>query len=183
MGFRNSWLAFSGASRDEVLARLHLFDTGEHDEAFEAEMSAAQFPAGWTIVWLSRFDHPFTEDSALRLFSKGCTVIAGHVHEGIMFASTQCYRDGDRTWSIFHDCSLGRYHLETEGVPPGCFERIRAEHFASQDADGGEGAMVDHVHGIPFAVARELCGFEYDRWRYGWGEPRFTVLRHRDQLQ
>ena len=182
MGFRICWLAFHDKSRGDVLADLRLIDTGTHDETNESDMSVADFPDGWTVLWLNRFDHPFAEDSSVRLFSKSCTVIVGHVHEGIMFAATECYRDGAPVWAVIHDSGEGRYHLETEGEPPPSFASIQAAHIARQKEADSENVPVDHIHGIAFAVARTLCAFEYDRWRYDWGQPHFTAVRHKDQL-
>ena len=180
MGFRIAWLAFHGRSREDVLTALHLADTGEHDEANESPMSLADFPDGWTVLWLNRFDHPFAEDASLRLFSQGCTVIAGHTHEGIMFGATELYRDGASVWAVFHDARQGIEHLETAGALPDGFEAIRKDAFAAQAAGTDN---VDHIIDIPFAMARALCGFQYDRYAYDWGEPRFTVVRHKSELQ
>jgi hypothetical protein len=183
MGFKISWLAFAGKGKKDILASLHLIDTGIVDEAMESPLTIASFPNGWTIIVLNRFDHPLAEDASLRLLSKRCEIIVGHVHEGIMFGSTQLYRDGAMIWSIFHDAQQGLYHLETEGSPPESLSLILARQKAEQDRNGGKDAEVDYMIDVPFAVASSLSGFEYSRWRYEWGEPQFTELRDEAELQ
>ena len=174
MGFNISWLGFSGKSRDEVLAALHLTDTGIWDEACESPISVASVPNGWTIVWFNRFDHPFAEDASLRLFSQGCVVVAVHVHEGIMFSGLEVYRDGAPVWSVTHNAQEGMYNLTTDGVLPEPFTEIRARLTAEQNREGGEKAKVDCMFDIPVEAANALAGFRHDQWRFDWGEPRFT---------
>jgi hypothetical protein len=183
MGFRISWLGFSGKEKDKVLGALHLIDTGVVEEVPESPISVASFPGDWTIVWLNRFDHPFAEDASLRLFSQGCTVIAVHVHEGIMFNSVECYHNGAPMWSVVHNAQEGMYDLQTEGAMPEPFAEIRARLTAEQDREGGTEAGVDYIFGIPVEMARALTGFQHDLWRYDWGEPRFTEANERETLQ
>ncbi|HEY1708827.1 MAG TPA: hypothetical protein VGG10_11230 [Rhizomicrobium sp.] len=183
MGFSVSWLAFTGKSKDEVLSALHLVDTGVLDEAAHGPMSVASFPHDWTIVFLNRFDHPFAEDSSLRLFSQGCTVIACHVEENIMFSSSELYEEGKMVWGAFHDAQQGVYHIEADGALPPAFDVIKTRMIADQTEKGGASADVDCVFDIPLKLATSYYGFEHDRSHYDWGEPRFTELRDRTSLQ
>ncbi len=173
MGFKICWLGFSGRSRDEVLAALHLTDTGIVEEVPESPISVTSVPNGWTIVWLNRFDHPFAEDASLRLFSQGCTVIAVHVHEGIMFSGVEFYRDGAPVWSVTHNAQEGTHDLETEGILPETFAEIRAR---LTDREGA----ADYIFDIPIEMAMTLTGFRHDQWRFDWGEPRFTEAREQE---
>ena len=175
MGFKISWLGFSGRSRDEVLAVLHLTDTGVVEGVPESPISVTSVPNGWTIVWLNRFDHPFAEDASLRLFSQGCTVIAVHVHEGIMFSGVECYREGAPVWSVTHNAQEDMDDLETEGTMPEAFAEIRARLTAREGA-------ADHIFDIPVELAMTLSGFRHDRWRYDWGQPRFTEAREQETI-
>jgi hypothetical protein len=162
---------------------LHLIDTGIPDEACKSPVSVASFPDDWTIVWLNRFDHPFAEDASLRLFSRGCTLIAAHVHEGIMFSAAELYRNGTPLWSVTHNAQDAIHDLQTEGVLPEPFTDIRARLTAEQDQEGADKAGVDYIFDIPLETARALSGFRHDLWRYGWGEPRFTEANERETLQ
>jgi len=180
VGFKISWLGFSGKSRDEVLATLHLTDTGVWDEANESPISVTSVPNGWTVVWFDRFDHPFAEDASLRLFSRGCTVVAVHVHEGIMFSGTELYRDGVPVWSVTHNAQEGMYDLQTEGTLPGALAEIRARLTDEQDREGGVDAGVDCIFDVPVELAMTLSGYRHDQWRYDWGEPRFTEAREQE---
>jgi hypothetical protein len=177
MGFKIAWLGFSGKESRDVLRLLHLADTGIVDEANESPVSVAALPNGWTIVWLDRFDHPFAEDASLRLFSQGCTVVAVHVHEGIMFCAAELYRDGAPVWSVVHNAQESLYDLQTEGDLPAAFAEIRARLTTDQDGDGGDEAVVDHIFDIPVETAMALCGFRHDLTQYDWGVPHFTEAR------
>jgi hypothetical protein len=177
MGFKICWLGFLGKSRDGVLAALHLTDTGIWDEACESPISVASVPNGWTIVWLNRFDHPFAEDASLRLFSQDCTVIAVHLHEGIMFSCAELYRDGAPMWSVTHTAQEGMYDLQAEGTLPEAFAEIRVRLTGEQDGEGGKDASVDCIFDIPIETAMALTAYRHDQWRFDWGEPRFTEAR------
>ena len=180
MGFKICWLGFFGRSRDEVLAVLHLTDTGVVEGVPESPISVTSVPNGWTIVWLNRFDHPFAEDASLRLFSQGCTVIAVHVHEGIMFSGVELYRDGKPVWSVTHNAQEGTYDLQTEGSLPEAFAEIRARLTGEQDHEDRVDAEVDFIFDIPVELAMTLTGFRHDQWDYDWGELRFTQAREQE---
>jgi len=182
MGFKITWLAFHGKDKTGVLDSMHLRDTGIDDEAMEADAAAASFPDGWTIVVLNRFAHPFAEDASLMLFSQGCTVIACHIHEGVMFSAAQMYRGGKRQWAVIRDFQSGEYHLDVEGRPPPSLVEI-AERLTRQYRDTGEADGVDYMFDIPLELAQSLYGFRHDLGRYDWGEPRFTELEERTQMQ
>ena len=177
MGFKISWLGFSGKNKDEVLKALNLVDTGVHDEANESPVSVASIPNGWTIVWFDQFDHPFSEDKELRPLSMGCTLVAVQVHEGIMFSAAELYRDGARAWSASHDAQQGIYNLHTDGALPHAFEEIRARLTVEQDREGGKDAQVDCIFDIPVELAQSICGFRHDRFSFDWGEPIFTEAK------
>jgi hypothetical protein len=177
VGFRISWLGFSGKSRDDVLAALHLVDTGIAEEVPERPISVTGAQEGWTIVWFNRFDHPFAEDASLRLFSRGCTLVAVHVHEGIMFSCVELYRDGAPVWSVAHNAQEGMYDVQTEGTLPDEFADIRARLTGEQDREGGQEADVDYIFDIPVELARAVSGFRHDLLSFDWGEPRFTEVK------
>jgi len=177
VGFKISWLGFSGKSQDEVFAALHLTYTGTVKEVPESPISVTNIPNGWTIVWFNQFDHPFAEDASLRLFSQGCAVVAVHVHEGIMFSGVELYRDGGPVWSVTHNAQEGMYDLQTEGALPEAFAEICARLSGEQDREGGVNAKVDYIFDIPVELAMTLSGFRHDQWDYDWGELRFTEAR------
>lgn len=174
MGFKISWLAFSGKNKDDILASMGLVDTGVIDEANESPISVAEFPGDWTIIFLNPFLHPLTEEASLSELSKHCTVLAGQVHEGIMYCSATQYKNGKMIWSVAHDAQEDLYHLETEGTLPSMYDDVRERLKQEQDAAGGETAPVDCMFNVPVDLAKSICGFEYCRWRYDWGEPKFT---------
>lgn len=180
MGFKISWLAFSGKSKSDVLASMHVADTAVPDEATEGPMSVADFPDNWTIVWLNSFNHPLAEDASLRRLSTDCTLIASHVHEGIMFSAAQLYREGKLVWSISHDSSEGIYNLNSKGELPTEFAAVKDTLLAKQRAQPDGPMSVDYVFNIPLDTAKSLCGFQHDRWKYEWGRPNFTELKNMD---
>ena len=177
MGFKISWLAFFGKEKTDVLASMHLVDTGIHEEAIESPICAASFPKDWTVLFLNEFLHPLTEDPSLETLSKDCTVICGQVHEGIMYSSACLYERGTLLWSVSHDAQTDLYNLEIEGELPESFADIKKQCVVQQDNAGGKTAGVDYMFNVPVDLAKSICGFEYCRWRYDWGEPHFTELK------
>ena len=182
MGFKITWLAFHDKSKADVLDSMHLRDTGIVDEANESPISGASFPKDWTIIWLNQFAHPFAEDASLMLFSQGCTVIACHVHDGTMFSAAQLYADGRQQWAVIRDFQAGEYHLEVDGHPPDNLLEI-AERQTKHQREDSEASGIDYMFEIPLELAESLCGFRHDLGRYDWGEPRFTELEERAELQ
>ena len=174
MGFSISWIGFRGESKDETLEALGLVETPKIDEANESPISAAMIPTGWYIVFLNKFDHPFTTADSLKKLSAASMAISCEIEEHIMFSSACLYRQGQKIWSAVHDFqSTGVYGLATSGTFDTEFEKIKAAQEAKQDAAGGTKSEVDYIFDIPLDAAESLCGYRHDRWKFSWGTPKF----------
>jgi len=182
MGFKITWLAFHGKDKVDVLDAMHLRDTGIDDEAMESPACVASFPNDWTIVGLNRFAHPFAEDASLMLLSQGCSIIACHIHEGVMFSAAQMYKDGKQQWAVIRDFQAGEYHLEVDGHPPDNLLEI-AERQTRHQREDSAASGIDYMFEIPLELAESLCGFRHDLGSYAWGEPKFTEVEERAELQ
>ncbi len=182
MAFQITWLAVHGKDKMDVLDSMHLRDTGILDEAAESPICAAPFPDGWTIIVLNRFAHPFAEDASLMLFSQDCRVIACHVEETAMFSAAQLYENGKRQWAVIHDSQAGEYHLDVEGRPPDELVEI-IERQTQHQREDGEASGADYMFDIPLELAESHCGFRHDLMSYDWGDPRFTELEERMEMQ
>jgi hypothetical protein len=176
MGYSISWMAFRGAPMTEVLARLHLLDSGETDEANESPASGAQLPTDWYVVFLNDLSHPFVSPAALCKLSQGCEMVGCQVEEHVMFSASFHYSNGHRDWAITHESEKGVYNLEFQGAAPSFVAQIHADAQAEQEKESEEQPECDYVFDVPLSAAERLCGYRHDRWKFDWGKPRFTKL-------
>lgn len=170
MGFKISWIGFDGTGKAAALVKLGLVDTGEPDEANEAPFSGAEIPGNWFILFANDFG--FVSHERLAELSGGCRVVACQVHEGIMVSASYAYENGRRLWELVHDAQESIDHLSVLGSPPPSFESIRQRELQNQRTASG----VDYIFDVPLEVAVDLCNYRHDKWRFNWGEPRFTKL-------
>jgi hypothetical protein len=172
-----SWLAFQGKSRGDVLAALHLFDTGTAAQP-DSEIVSATLAGDWTVVRFQQFGHPYAEDSSVAHFSKGCSVLACHVEESLLFSAAQFYRRGRMVWSVFHAGEDALSTIEVEGAPPEALNGIVEAQKAKQAAIPTGPMRVDFLFEVPLELARQVCGFRQDA-----GEAEFTELRDWSERQ
>ena len=173
MGWKISWVGFSGLTKAEVLDLVGATDTGEIDEANEADFSGAEIP-DWYILFSNDFD--FVSESTLSKLSSRGTVVGCQLHEGVMVSAAYGYDRGNAQWSVMHNAQDGISDLSTSGAPPTELEPIR-ERLSQQQYDaGGEVADVDYIFDIPVELAAAICGYRHDRLKFDWGEPKFTAL-------
>jgi hypothetical protein len=176
MGYSISWIAVRGTPKADVLARLHLHDTGESDEANESPASGAELPMGWYVVFLNDINHPFVAPAALQKLSQGCEIIGCQVEEHVMFSASFHYSNGHHEWGISHESEKGLYNLEFDGAAPSFLAHIHADAQAQQQKEDAEQVKCDYIFDVPLKAAERLCGYRHDRWKFDWGEPRFTKL-------
>jgi len=175
MGYSISWIAVRGRPKAEVLVSLGLRDTGESDEANESPASGTELPTGWYVVFLSDLTHPFVAPATLQKLSEGCEVVGCQIEEHVMFSASFCYSNGRHDWRIIHESEKGLYNLELEGTVPSFVAEIHMAAQGEQDKEG-KAARADHIFEVPLRAAERLCGYRHDRWKFDWGEPRFTKL-------
>ncbi len=171
MGYKISWMAFTGLDHGDVLERVALTETDQTDEANEAPFSVARLPTGWTIIWSNDFDWASPERA--RRASPGAKVIAVQCHEGVMWSDAYLAEDGQTIWRVFHDGQQPGFRHGQEGSPTAelwpIVDRLRTE----QEADTS--GQVDYAFDIPIELAFTMTGFRHDRCEFEWGEPVFRV--------
>lgn len=172
MGFSISWIAFQGITKEEVLARSGLRDTGEVLDEDIVDFSLAVLPTGWILLFTEDVTYALPE--RLEPFSKGCRLLACCAEEHVMVSAAFCYEDGQEIWSVLHDAQQGKYHLDADGTLPPEFEEARQRLTKEQDEDKDGG--VDYIFNVPVDTLLALCGYSYDRVSFDWGEPVFTRL-------
>jgi len=173
MGFSVSWIGVQGASKEDVLTRLNLIDTGRPDPESRARLACATLPSGWTVIYSNRFD--YASPQRIAAASAGAFALGCAVEEHVMFSEAWAYRDGEAVWRVSHDCEKGLYDLTVVGELSAQAEAVRARLIGEQDEAGGEKADVDHVFEIPIEIAATVCGFRHDALPVD-GEPVFTEL-------
>jgi hypothetical protein len=173
-----SWIGFRGTTKDQILARLGLRDTGEPDEYNEEPVSGAEIPGGWYVVFSN--DIEFVSLERLARLSRECLVVACQAYEGMMISSAYCYENGADLWTVIHDSNQAIDHLFVDGTPPPEFEAIRDRLTLQQREEGAKAADdelgVDYVFNIPIETAAIVCPYRYDEHGFDWGEPNFTRL-------
>lgn len=180
MGFKISWIGFSGIGKADVLSRLGLAESGQIEEVPESPFSGIEIPGGWYVVFANDFlfVNNFESEPPAKLggYSRECRLVACQVHEGVMTSVAYGYDRGRPIWRIMHDAQQGIYDFTVSGTPPAEFEAIRARLTEEQDSKGGKSSDVDYIFDVPVEVAYALTGFRHDMWRYDWGNPVFMRL-------
>jgi len=181
LGYSISWCSLR-ASKESALRALGFKETDEVDQANEAPFSAAYLPSGWSIVWANDVD--FASPGNLERLHLPTPVIACQIEEHSMYSACHEVNDGLLSWSVWHDAQVDVYDLNSFGNVPQEFEAIAAAQRAEQEANGGTEAGVDYIFDAPVELAMALTSYRHDRWRFDWGEPRFTAIkrRHRPRL-
>lgn len=121
-------------------------------------------------------DFEFVREEVLASLSSTCDVVACQVHEGVMVSAACAYSHGVEQWSLVHDSQNGWRDLVVLGSPPSIFDNVRERLSGEQEENGGENSDVDYFFDIPLETAAAICGYRHDRWKFDWGEPKFTVL-------
>lgn len=176
MGFHISWIGFNGVRKADVLDVAGLYDTGEPDEAFEEPFCCAELPTGWTILWAN--DPAYAEDH-IKTLSANHAALSFIVLESAMISQAAFHIRGEQSWRISHDGSLGTPNLTLLGDVPPQTATLHARLFEGHTTRLSEKPRVDYIFDVPVEVAEMIAGFRYDRWRYDWGEPVFTVAAHK----
>ena len=176
MGFAITWLAVKRGGMDQVLARLSLNRTGRFEDDPESPFSTARLTSGWQLLWINDYDAPVLAAEHLKVISCDQDILVCRVEEHIMASSAELWSSGQVAWSISHVGTNGPVGLDIVGQPPASFVAIRQDLEATQIAEGGMSADVDHIFDIPLQVARSLVGFKHDEDYEGAIEGRFEVL-------
>lgn len=162
MGRSSSWAGFR-TSPDEALAKLRLKGTGEFtDVPAEGALCAVTLESGWFVVVAS--DFRFVERGGLADLSLGCMVVGTGIDETAMISQVVAFRNGALEWSVIHDASVGRSHLQMEGAPP------REVHALLETARAKRQPGIDHVFGVPLDLVSAVMGFDFG------AEHRFETL-------
>ncbi len=177
MGYSIAWIAVRGTTKEEVLARLALADTGDPDEANESPVSGAALPNGAYLLFFNDMAHPATQAPSMARLSEGCEALGCQVEEHVMASAAFAYRNGAKVWDVVHLAEQGLYHLEVNGSPPALLDTIHTEMKATQDEQGGDDAQVDCLFEVPLMLATAYFGYRHDEATLLSGETlRFTEL-------
>lgn len=145
MGSKERWIAVRGRSFEEIGAALRANSVRQldslrqyHVESSDQTRNAAGalvdgriygFQNGdWYILLLGSNNwHSVAGADAisLRLSEQNADVINTSVNESVNQSEVKAYKNNQRLWSIIHDGEKGRYHLQTSGTMPDCYERIK----------------------------------------------------------
>jgi hypothetical protein len=170
MGMTFSWLSTASLPPAEVLAALHLEDSGTAIGAGECEIAGAVLPQGGYVVVANAFWHALIHPAKLASLSLKATVVACTESESVNASTAFLWRAGEQVWQLTHLLDEGAEHLEIEGAPPRETAALRDQAIKRHRAEGH-----DAVYGVPAAVAKSCTGFRYGENR----GLRFTRLMPR----
>jgi hypothetical protein len=176
MGFSLSWVAVRTDNPHAVQHALALRGTGEREEMRESEITAAALPGGWYLVVSNRDKLNLERDEVLSRLSRIGQVVMSSVEEHVMYSSAACWRDGARSWSVYHQGEDGIDNLVVNGAPPTFFSVIRDRFNAQQAIEGGNQAHVDYIFEIPIELAYSIAGYRHDIEMTALGKDAFEVL-------
>ena len=176
MGYSLSWLAVRGKSPQVVRDELGFRPTGEREEFPESKLSAVEMPNGWYLIVSQRSELVASDAAMQRLSSSGGELVTCFVEEHVMFSSATGWKDGSKTWSVFHNAQDRRDHLDTQGKLPPVFSSIVEDLKTKQREADANKRRVDFIFDVPVALAHKLVGYRYDRDVPGLNGAAFEVL-------
>ena len=176
MGWSLSWAALKAGNLQAVCSALGLRATGKHEEFAESKIAGAALPTGWYLVGFNRSE---LKDRVLERLSRSGEVVCCFVEDHVMVSWASGWRNGNKVWSVVHDCEKGPFHLDIKGEAPAELKGIAERLIAKQHAAGGEKADVDHVYDVPAELAKGLTGFRHDQDIPGVSGDVFEVLEPR----
>jgi hypothetical protein len=173
MGWSLSWVALKGGNLQTVCSALGLRVTGKREESAESKIVGAELPTGWYVVQFNRTE---MEDRELARLSRSGEVVYCFVEDHVMVSWASGWREGNKVWSVLHDCEKGLFHLDIKGEAPAELKGIAERLIAEQQAAGGEKADVDHVYDAPAELAKKLTGYRHDQDMPGLTGDVFEIL-------
>lgn len=162
MGYALDWVSVSGLTKDQVLSRLGLLDTGEAtDYPRRGGFMWAMTPDGRVVVATEQYG--WLAPERLSQLSEGASLVAARAEDNDCTSAAWGYGDGHRTWSVTHD-NPEEYGvvggLVLDGDVPAELTTIRARLEAEQAAAGDE--RVDYIFDVPNELVAALGGWAPD---------------------
>jgi hypothetical protein len=164
------WFAVQGLPAETFLERAEFIDTGEPDEFFDAELSAAEYPEGWYVVLAA--DITLFDADKLKVWSEGARIIAAFSDEDAQFSLATEWRDCRALWSISHEAGEGEPIIAIEGDMPEVFEPVRREFLEKLDGE----TPAELAFRAPLEVAFRITGFRAEEVGFLEDGPVFTSL-------
>jgi len=116
MGICLTWFAVLGKNPEIVCAELGLHKTGRRLVSPWPQIAGTELAGGWYLVQRPLYE--CRNDDVPGQLSAGATVLSLFVEEHVMVARLECWEDGKRLWSVFHNWQEAEEHLETDGELP-----------------------------------------------------------------
>ena len=159
MGYALDWVSVSGLTKDEVLSRLGLIDTGEAiDYLSRGGFMWAMTPDGRVIVATEQYG--WLTPERLSQLSEGASLVAARAEDNDCTSAAWGYRGGQQVWSVTHD-NPEEYGviggLELDGDVPAELATIRARLEAERSASDDE--RVDYIFDVPNELVATLGGW------------------------
>jgi hypothetical protein len=177
MGVGLSVAGFAGLSREFVLQRLALVDTGEEvDPEVHRGFCVADgigAATGWVLVQTRNCDF-FINAERVRALSEGCKVVASMLEEHVMVSGAMAAANGEIVWSVIY--GEDAQHPEVRGTAPAIYDAILAEQMRANDDQEGD-VQADYIVEAPLALAAAVCGYRPDQGMNGEGLPVFTAAK------
>jgi len=158
MGFRVTLLSVPLQFSEAILQSLGLMPGDEADAMNESPFSGAK-NGDCYLIWVNDDWYMMTDEELLAASRYG-DVLMLRANETVMISEAAEFRNGEKLWSIVHDCNEGPDHLAPTGNPPATWEKIREDLLAEAAAAGDD--EVDFAYDAPVVLFKNLTGFRYD---------------------
>ena len=164
MGYRVSWIARAGRSRDELLRASGRRLTGErHDFPdvgwYLLELCAPGSP-DWVLLIADGSEHflKLEAPTAQALSADGAMIVHFWCSDTVMASEIMCFESGEEVWSVQYDCSdesaQPAFHGQVPEAAFGLLAKLRAK---QEESDGG-----DYLYDLTAEIGRTLTGFRHD---------------------
>lgn len=164
------WMGVWGKEPAQVIRELGYVEAGRaEDWSSRGEVTAAQWPTGWFLV----FDW-FDDKTAVAL-SAGCQAVLFRGSETSMSIDIVLYADGREVWRVEHDSVRDPDHMDHRGELPPEFPGILASLREQHERAAAEEEEVDYLFNVPVELGALVTGFRHDT-----REPEgivYTVLK------
>jgi len=167
-----SWIGFQGLSKQELLDKLGLEDTGQEGDflAAASPFSLGQFTGGWLVLFIDDYD--WADPKRVLELSRLSLVVGCQFNDKVNLFSAICAaRGGTELWRVSQPRNEDTISsLEISGHPPvalGAILSTKAREKFDEEGDGLEFSFE-----VPLELGKAVCGFRHDE-----GEAPFVGVK------
>lgn len=183
MSYAVSWIARLGKSTKELISISQRLPTGEQvqipDEGYYLLRLSTRkpwtlFKQPWTllITYGSEYLENLESEDARALSINGGETLLFRCFDIVMATQLECFKNGDKVWSITYEGESEEAQLELKGEVPPVTHKILKSLQIKQTSD----PQVDFIYELTAELGLHLVGFRHDLSLPGDSPEAFQVL-------